>query len=343
MKTTKFFLLAVMALFCLSSCDKAQLDNNVVDKAVYTISIEEDLQTKADGDLPYQSERTYYSILKRNGTRVSCGSFTWFVPSVIVAKTGSGSTTHPKYGVTVGYLTVKGAKIGSGYVNATTAPSNTGGTQITSPNVDINVTAAISSVRLTLKGDNSIVVGKNSSYEVKALYSDGTEKDVTSEATINSTNKVGFNCSGGVISTSKIDGCLGKRSLTASYGGKTSSSVDFTVTTDFDYLKFNFNADSDVFSDIRDHVINTKDVQWGISLHSETGAASGNITFSIRSFYLFIKGSTDPFYGYYTFKMDSTDFRDSVTISVKKGESYTLHIYYLGEEVFSQKVTIVTD
>lgn len=340
---TKFLLLAT-ALFCLASCDKSQIDNNIVDKDVYSITIKEELQTKAGGeDIPYQTTRTFYAILKKNGTRVNCGDFTWKYPEDIVTKTNSGSTTHPNYGVTVGYLTVKGAKMGTGIVRATTDKSNTGGTQITSSDVDVNVTAAISSVRLTLTGDNSIVVGKNSSYKVTALYSDGTEKDVTSDATISSTNSVGLSCSGGVISSSKINGCLGKRSLTATYGGKTSSSCDFTVTTDFDYLKFNFNADSDVFSDIRDYAINSKNGSSGFQLHSETGAASGDITFSVRSFYLYIKGSYSPYYGNVTYKMDSSDFRDSITISARIGESYTLHIYYLGEEVFSQKVTIVTN
>ena len=341
MKTTKIFLLAVMTAFCLSSCDKAELDNNAVDKAVYTISIEEDLQTKGTDNIAYQETRTFYAILKKNGTRVNCGSFDWSYPEDIVTGKSSGSTT--KYGVTVGYLTVEGAKIGSGLVTAGTDGSNTGGTKIDPATTKVNITAELKEVKFSIDGGDIITVGGRSSYTVTALYEDGTEMDVTPDAVINSTNKVGLSCSGGVISSLKINGCLGNRSLSATYGGKTSASLNFNVTTDYDYLKFNFNSDSDVFSDIRDYAINTKYVQSGLQLHSETGAASGNITFRIGSFYLFIKGSTDPFYGNLTFKMDSTDFRDSVTISAKRGESYTLHIYYLGEEVFSQKVTIVTN
>lgn len=338
MKRFIYILLAGLTAAGLASCDKQELKPSLSD--VYSVVIEDGLHTKVSAIVSVGEEHTFYATLKKNGTPVSCSNFSWNCPDIFT-KQAAGSKQNSS-GVTIGYLTVKGAKVGSGIVNAWTDKSNTGGMDVTSNDVDCSTTPVLSSIALSITGNNPIVVGNQSSYKVTATYNDGSTKDITSEATVSSTNTVGLNCSGGIISTSKINGCLGKRSLTASYDGKTSSSVDITVTTDFDYLKFNFNSESDVFSDIRDYAINSKNAQSGLQLHSETGASSGDITFSIRSFSLYIKGSYNPYYGNVTYKMDNTEFRDTVKISATRGNSYTLHIYYLGEEVFSQKVTIVT-
>lgn len=335
MRKIIYFILAGLTIAGLASCDKQEI-KPTSEKDVYSIVIEEELQTKVDADMVVGDKKTFHAYLKKNGTPINCSDWKWS-PGNLFRNDESGKCTYQ--GVTAAYMNATAIATGTAKV---TAMANVSGVGDISGDRSMSV-KTISSLTFTV-ASTEIMAGGSTTYTVKATYSDGSTADVTSEATISSTNSVGLNFSGGIISTSKINGCLGKRSLTASYGGKTSSSVDFTVTTDFDYLKFNFNSESDVFSDIRDYAINTKVTQYGISLHPENdNIRSGEITFSVRSFYLFIKGSTDPFYGNYSFKMDNNDFRDTIRMTAKCGESYTLHILYLGEEVFSQRIAIVTN
>lgn len=89
----------------------------------------------------------------------------------------------------------------------------------------------VTSISLTLV-KSSVTVTESTTYKVEATYRDGTNRDITSEVSIYSTNSKGLSISGGTITTSKVDGCFGERNITVSYGGKTDTKA-FTVESDF--------------------------------------------------------------------------------------------------------------
>lgn len=92
---------------------------------------------------------------------------------------------------------------------------------------------------------SSVVVGSSTTYKVTANYSDDSHEDITSKASMSTTNSTGLSVSGGNITTSKAIGCLGQRSITASYNGKTDSQ-NFTVTTDYKSDDITLSWTSDV-------------------------------------------------------------------------------------------------
>lgn len=104
----------------------------------------------------------------------------------------------------------------------------TGGGLSSSISISTQSPAILSSISLSF-GSNTIYVGKSTKATVTALYSDGTTKDVTTQSTISGTSFLSI--SGSQITSIKQIGCLGNQTVSASYGGKTTTAT-LAVQTD---------------------------------------------------------------------------------------------------------------
>lgn len=251
MKRVVYILIAGLAAAGLASCDKQDLKTSSI-KDVYSIVIEKDLQTKASVTMVNGEERRIRAILKKNGTPIDCNSFTWSPGSGLKtvrqgSETYNGPTNSYK-GIKCGYIDVKAISNGSVNLTASTDSKNTGGQEI-SGKTEVSI-KGVSSLTFTV-AKTSLIADESTTYMVKATYSDNTSADVTSLATVTSSNPTMLSASGGTVRSNKQMGCLGSFTLTASYGGKTPNKT-ITVSTDYvsDDIKLSWSSDKGSGSNI---------------------------------------------------------------------------------------------
>ena len=172
---------------------------------------------------------------------------------------------------------------------------------------------------------SSVVVGSSTTYKVTANYSDGSTETVTTSASMSTTNSTGFSVSGSNITTSKAIGCLGQRSITASYNGKTDSQ-NFTVTTDYksDDITLSWTSDvgrsgSAASGTLSGYVKRNDDSQVTVSF-------SGNLKTSNYDTYAVSNGFIE-------FYCDGYKASTSQTYSSQDGDRETYEMRYLGETI----------
>lgn len=238
MKKFIYIFLAGLAAAGLASCEKQELKPTTND--VYSIVIEEDLQTKVSVSMVAGDKHTFYATLKKNGTPIDYSSFSWDYSPAYFDNLGTG--TDKSKGYTRGTITLQAkAKVSSTNVSALSQEGDTGGTVVTgTAQASIKT---ISSITFTV-ASTSIVVGKSTTYTVKVNYSDNTTSDITSTASVSSSNSSMLSASSGNVQSYKKIGCLGTFTLTASYGGQTATK-DVTVNTDYksDDIVLNWSSD----------------------------------------------------------------------------------------------------
>lgn len=236
MKKFIYFLLAGLAAAGLASCEKQEL-KPTSEKDVYSIVIEEELQTKATvmtGD-----KKKFYAYLKKNGTPINCSDWEWN-PGTLFRNDESGKCTYQ--GVTAAYMNATAIATGT---KSVTAKATVSGVGDISGNRSMSV-KGISAFEFTV-AKTSLTVGNSTTYQVKVKYTgDYSWTTVTSDAKVTSSNSSMLSASGGNVQSNKKIGCLGTFTLTAEYGGQTASK-DVTVNTDYKSDDIELTCSSDAW------------------------------------------------------------------------------------------------
>lgn len=187
----------------------------------------------------------------------------------------------------------------------------------------------LSSIAISVTS-SSILAGQKTSYKVTATYSDKSTADITSSATVTSSNSSMLSASGGNLQSNKKIYCLGTFTLTASYGGQTASK-DVTVNTDYksDDIKLSWSSDVGRSGEassgtVSGYVKRNYDSQVTVSFKGNL-KTSNNDTYSASN-------------GLIEFYCDGRKASTSQTYSSQDGDRETYEMRYLGEVIKSWSI-----
>lgn len=187
----------------------------------------------------------------------------------------------------------------------------------------------LSSIAISVTS-SSILAGQKTSYKVTATYSDKSTADITSSATVTSSNSSMLSASGGSVQSNKKIGCLGTFTLTADYSGKTATCT-ITVNTDYksDDIKLSWSSDVGRSGEassgtVSGYVKRNYDSQVTVSFKGNL-KTSNNDTYSASN-------------GLIEFYCDGRKASTSQTYCSQDGDRETYEMRYLGEVIKSWSI-----
>lgn len=187
----------------------------------------------------------------------------------------------------------------------------------------------LSSISLSF-ASNSIYAGTSTTATVTAVYSDGSTKDVTSQSSLTGPAFVSIN--GSSISSQKAIGCLGQKSITASYEGMTNS-ANLSVISDFKSISLECQLYCiDTYRSASGN--GNSSISLGVPMNDGgevRTTISGTITTYNNDSYNIIGNSLIKV----AFENDNISSTGVSTDWMMPGDNLTMRIYYLGEEVKS--------
>ena len=202
-------------------------------------------------------------------------------------------------------------------------------TQITaSQNISTKKNVTLSSISLSF-AKNKIYAGGSTTATVTAIYSDGSTKDVTSQSSLSGPSYISI--SGTSVSSQKAIGCLGQKSITATYDGKTNS-ANLSVISDFKLISL--ECELYCFDNYRSASGNGNSISLGVPMNDGgevRTSISGTITTYNNDSYNIIGNSLIKV----VFENDNISSTGVSTDWMMPGDNLTMRISYLGEEVKS--------
>ena len=197
-----------------------------------------------------------------------------------------------------------------------------------SQRIKIEKAVTLSSISLSF-ASNSIYAGKSTTATVTAVYSDGSTKDVTSQSSLSGPSYISI--SGSTISSQKAIGCLGQKTITATYEGKTNS-VNLSVISDFKSISL--ECELYCYDNYRSASGNGNSISLGVPMNDGgevRTTISGTISTYNNDSYNIIGNSLIKV----EFEHDNISSTGVSTDWMMPGDNLTMRIYYLGEEVKS--------